>query len=173
MAIEIGLTQEECNTQYAPLAVVLATCQANRLFQPLESTAILMKSRDFTPADKLMQVLISILAGCETLSEVNLRLGREQHIATIGGWPRFSDQSNLSRMLDTLTQKQIDSIQQATHEIGWSRSRIRSRDWRKFLWLDFDLSGLPCSAEAEKSQKGYFSEKKRYWPSIGPGQCRF
>ncbi len=96
MGIEIGLTQGEFNTQYAPLAAILATYQANQLFQPLETTSILMKSRDFTPSDKLIQVLISILAGCETLSEVNLRLGQEKHIATIGGWPRFSDQSNLS-----------------------------------------------------------------------------
>jgi hypothetical protein len=35
-----------------------------------------------------------------------------------------------------------------------------NRDWRKYLWLDFDLSGLPCGAQAEASQKGYFSDKK-------------
>ncbi len=81
MGIEIGETQEEFNTQYAPLAAILATLrqaqdtayQAKRMFQPLENIEIGMKSRDFTPTDKLIQVLISIVAGCETLSEVNLR----------------------------------------------------------------------------------------------------
>jgi len=29
-----------------------------------------------------------------------------------------------------------------------------------FLELDFDLSGLPCGKQAEKSVKGYFSGKK-------------
>jgi hypothetical protein len=34
------------------------------------------------------------------------------------------------------------------------------RDWRKFLWLDYDLSALPCGPLAEKAMKGYFAEKK-------------
>lgn len=119
-----------------------------------------MKSRDFTAADKLIQVLASILAGCETLSEVNTRLKAEQPLARIGGWSRFADQSTLSRMLDALSQKQIEQMQEANREIWWSQSQIRERDWRKYLWLDFDLSGLPCSAQAEESAKGYFSGKK-------------
>ena len=171
MGIEIGETQEEFNTQYAPLAAILATYQAKRMFQPLENIEIGMKSRDFTPTDKLIQVLISIVADCETLSEVNLRLQPEQQLARIGGWPRFADQSTLSRMLDKLSQKQIEQMRQANREIWWSQSRIRKRDWRKYLWLDFDLSGLPCSAQAEESEKGYFSEKKRNWPSVSSGQC--
>ena len=51
-------------------------------------------------------------------------------------------------------------MQEANQAIWWSESQIRKRDWRKYLWLDFDLSGLPCSAQAEKSIKGYFSGKK-------------
>ena len=173
MGIEVSVTSEEFNTQYAPLAVILATYQAGHLFQPLESMAMAMKSRDFTPTDKLIQVLISILSGCETISQSNLRLKSETHMARIGGWPRFADQSNLSRTMDRLTQKQIDAIRRSSHQIWWSQSRIRDRDWRKYLWLDFDLSGLPCSAGAEESQKGYFSQKKRHRSSIGPGERHF
>lgn len=160
MRIEICESDEGFNTQYAPLAALLAKYQAEKRFQPVERIPISMKSRDFTPADKLIQVLTSILAGCETLSEVNIRLKAEQSLARVGGWPRFADQSTLSRMVDTLSQKQIEQMQQANREIWWSESQIRKRDWRKYLWLDFDLSGLPCSAQAEKSTKGYFSGKK-------------
>jgi len=39
-------------------------------------------------------------------------------------------------------------------------SRVASRDWRSYLWLDFDLSGLTCGPMAESSQKGYFAGKK-------------
>jgi hypothetical protein len=112
------------------------------------------------------------LSGCETLSEIITCLKFEQELAQIGGWSRFADQSSLSRMLDKLTQKQIDEIQLAGREIWWQRSQIRNRDWRKYLWLDFDLSGLPCSAHAEESQKGYFGGKKHHWTSIGPCECR-
>ena len=160
MELEISVADVEFNTQYAPLAALWAAYQADQVLQPLQELPIVMKKRDFTPADKLMQVLLSILAGCETLSEVNTRLKRESYLARACGWPRFADQSNLSRMLDALTLKQIEQLRQGSRQIWWSRSQVHSRDWRKHLWLDFDLSGLTCSAEAEASEKGYFSGKK-------------
>ena len=160
MSIEIGYTDKQVNTQYAPLAVLLAHYQTNQTLEPLEKVQIGMKKRDFSPVDKLKQVLVSILAGCETISEVNTKLDAEINLATVGGWSRFTDQSNLSRMLDGLTLKQIDQIRHATTSIWRINSRACRHDWRSYLWLDFDLSGLPCSPMAEESQKGYFSDKK-------------
>ena len=160
MSIEIGFTKKEINTQYAPLAVLLAHYQTNRTLEPLEKVRIGMKKRDFSPVDKLEQVLVSILAGCETISEVNTKLDAEINLAAVGGWSHFTDQSNLSRTLDALTLKQIVQIRQATTSIWRLNSRTCQHDWRGHLWLDFDLSGLPCSPRAEESQKGYFSGKK-------------
>lgn len=160
MNIEIGLTENEVNTQYAPLAVLLAHYQSQNRFQMLEKVPVSMKTRDFSPADKFEQVLISILAGCETLSEATPKLKQEFALANIGGWSRFSDQSNLSRFLDELTLKQIEDLRHSTRAIWWPHSRIQAHDWRGYLWLDYDLSGLPCSAKAQESQKGYFSDKK-------------
>jgi hypothetical protein len=37
---------------------------------------------------------------------------------------------------------------------------VLHHDGRGYLWLDFDLSGLPCRPQAEASQKGYFADKK-------------
>lgn len=160
MAIEIGFTDDLTNTQYAPLAALSAHYQQNRVFDPLEQVLIPMKEREFRPADKLTQVLASILAGCETLSEVNLRLKSEPGLASVWGWERFADQSSLSRTLDALTLMNIEQLRRSTTAIWWTHSQIRTHDWRGFLWLDFDLSGLPCSPRAEESQKGYFSGKK-------------
>ena len=119
-----------------------------------------MRSRDFTPADKLVQVLVSILTGCKTLSEVNSRLKSETKLACALGWERFADQSNLSRTLDELSQKQIVTLRESTTQIWRSHSQVFQRDWRSYLWLDFDLSGLPCGPLAQASQKGYFGDKK-------------
>ena len=160
MGIEIGITKKHINTQYAPLAALLAYYQTNRTLEPLEKVSFAMKKRDFSPKDKLEQILVSILAGCETISEVNTRLDAEIHLAAVSEWPHFTDQSNLSRMLDGLTLKQIDQIRHATTSIWRINSRACQHDWRGHLWLDFDLSGLPCSSRAEESQKGYFSGKK-------------
>ena len=158
--IEIGFTDELTNTQYAPLAILSEHHQQNQTLESLQEVQIPMKIRDFSPGDKLIQTLLSILVGCKPLYEINIRLRPEIGIASIWGWDRFSDQSNLSRVLNALTLKQIEQLRQAATEIWQTHSQAIMHDWRGFLWLDFDLSGLPCSPRAEESQKGYFSGKK-------------
>ena len=160
MTIEFGLTDELTNTQYAPLAALSVHYRQNLMLNPLAGVQIPVKTRDFSPYDKLIQVLFSVLAGCETLSQVNVRLKPEVHLARLWQWDRFADQSCLSRTLDALTLKQIDQVRGATARIWRSHSLAVRHDWRGYLWLDFDLSGLPCGKQAEESQKGYFSGKK-------------
>lgn len=160
MTIEFGLTSELTNTQYAPLGALLAHYQQNQVLAPLRQVAMTGRTVDFAPVDKLVQALVSILAGCSTLSEVQSRLKQEQGLARIGGWPRFADQSNLSRMLSMLTLMQIEQLQSACTQVWQSHSRAVAHDWRGYLLLDFDLSGMPCGKRAELSQKGYFSGKK-------------
>ena len=160
MPLEFGQTNELVNTQYAPLAMLLAHYQQNQVLQPLQQVTVPMKKCEFSPQDKLQQVLISILAGCETLSEVNQKLKAEKHLAQASGWTRFADQSGLSRTLDELTLMNIEQLRQAGTRIWQNHSQIQYHDWRGYLWLDFDLSGLPCGPRAQASQKGYFSGKK-------------
>jgi hypothetical protein len=160
MKIEFGLTDGPFNTQFAPLAALLAHYQQNQVLAPLENVALQMKTRDFSPVSKLKQVLISILAGCETLTAFNSELDGEVNLAAIWGWERFADQSTLSRTLDALTLMNIEQLRTVTTAIWRSINLTRQHDWRGFLLLDFDLSGLPCSPRAEASQKGYFSGKK-------------
>ena len=161
MNIEFGLTDDNLvNTKYAPLAALAVHYQRNLTLEPLEGVQIPMKERDFSPADKLTQVLLSILSGCVTLSEVNVKLREEHDLARVWRWERFADQSSLSRTLDALTLKQIDELRGAVTLIWRNTGQTLQHDWRGYLWLDFDLSGLPCSKQAEESQKGYFSGKK-------------
>ena len=54
----------------------------------------------------------------------------------------------------------IAQLRVAVKEMGYPGSQLQQHDWRGFLWLDFDLTGLTCGKLAEKSQKGYFSGKK-------------
>jgi hypothetical protein len=160
MKIRITDTAELCNTQYAPLVALSALYQQTHRLEALEQVHIPMKIRTYTSADKLNQVLLSILAGCVTLSEVNNKLGSEGYLANLWGWSHFADQSSLSRTLDELTLKQIDQLRQSTQAIWSAHSQVTAHDWRQYLWLDYDLSGLPCSSRAEESQKGFFSDKK-------------
>jgi hypothetical protein len=159
MTVEFGFTEELVNTQYAPLAALFVRYQQEQTLQPLENVQILGKVRDFSSLDKLTQLFVSILAGCDTLSEVNPRLGSEMALAEVWGWTHFAEQSNLSRLLDQLTLKQLDNLRAATTQIWRNHSQTMKHDWRGYLWLDYDLSGLPCGVQAEASQKGYFSDK--------------
>jgi hypothetical protein len=162
MTINFGLTDELVNTKYAPLAALAVHYQQNQTLEPLEGVQIPTKCRDFTPADKLKQILVSILAGCETLSEVNTKLRSEPRLAQAWQWTQFADQSGLSRTLDALTLKQIVELRQAETLIWRTHSQAVNHDWRGHLWIEFDLSGLPCSKQAEESQKGYFCSGQKH-----------
>lgn len=165
MIIQFGLTDELVNTQYAPLVALSIHYQQHQLLKALEQVSSHTKERDYRLADKLIQILLSILAECETLSEVNPKLGAEKGLAVVWGWERIADQSTLSRTLDQLSLEQIDELHQAITQIWRSFSRTCRHNWHGYLCLEYDLSGLPCSARAEASQKGFFSAKKT--PLVG------
>lgn len=161
MSIEIGITDGVTNTQFAPLIALSAYYQQKQVLEPLRNVTIWQKKRDFQAFDKLVQVLLSILSGCQTLSEVNSRLRPEIGLAQVWGWKRIADQSTLSRTLDALSLKQIDELRQAVTQIWRQIGQTTQHDWRGYLWLDYDLSPLPCGAQAEASQKGYVGAKKK------------
>lgn len=169
MTIEFGLTDTDYNTEYAPLAVLINHYQQKQWLKPLEKIKIDMKTVEFTPSDKLEQVLVSIMAGCETISQVNTKLKCDWPLAQACGWQRIADQSTLSEALDALTLTNIDQLRNAVSKVWREHSATLEHDWRSYLWLDCDLSGLPCSKRSEGSQKGYFSGKKTSqvgnWPA--------
>jgi len=119
-----------------------------------------MKTVRYSPVSKLEQIVVSILANCKYLSEVNCRLRPEQGLAQIWDIETFTEQSVLWRTLDQLTQMNIEQLRIAETEIWRAASQAMHHDWRGFLWLDYDLSGLPSGKGAEGSVKGYFSGKK-------------
>jgi hypothetical protein len=164
MPIELSLledrTERLVNTQYGPLAALSAHYQKNQTMKALERVEVDMKTVDYSPPNKLKQVFLSILSGCEYISEVNTRLTADRTLAKVWQLERFADQSTLSRALDGLTQMNIDQLRAAGTSIWHQHSHTIAHDWRGFLWLDFDLSGLPCGKQAEASTRGYFSDKK-------------
>jgi hypothetical protein len=164
MTIEFGLlkgtTEQVVNTQHAPLVALAAHYQQHKTLQPLESVDVDMKTVTYSPVSKLQQVGLSLLAGCATVSEVNTGLRPDVALARVWGLEQFADQSILMRTLDKLTQMNIDQLRAAVTAIWRQHSQTLNHDRRGFLWLDFDLSGLPCSPRAEASTKGYFSGKK-------------
>ncbi len=160
MKLRFGLTQELTNTQYAPLAALMAYYEAEKVLEPLQSVTSATKTGDFTPAEKLEQLFLSILAGCQYISMVNTKLRPERKLAQVKRISRFADQSTLSRGLDDLTQMNLHQLEASVGQISSGCSQTRQHDWRAFLQLDFDLSALPCGQQAEGGKKGYAGGKK-------------
>lgn len=166
---QYGLTPEYTNTQYAPLAALMAYYTEVKVLEPLQMVTSTAQTGDFSLAEKLEQLIVSILAGCEYISLVNTKLRPEPRLAQVKRISRFADQSTLSRALDELTQMNLSQLEEAVRQISDRCSRTRRHDWRAFLELDFDLSALPCGQQAEGGEKGYASGKKTALCANWPG----
>lgn len=153
MSLQFGQTTNLIDTHFAPLAAIIGYYQTQNVLEPLQSVT----EKD---ENKLEQVVLSMLVGCQTISEVNTKLRPERRLAQVKRIDCFADQSTLSRALDELSQMNLTALEATVHQIYQRCSRTKQHDWRGFLELDFDLSGLPCGQQAEKSRKGHFSGKK-------------
>ena len=160
MTIKFGLSKELVNSQFGPVAALAAHYESQKVLEPLQIINPAVTKRGFPLANQLSQVVLSILTGCEYLSRVNTRLRPERKLAQVYRIEQFADQATLSRSLDKLSLANLTELEQAVRAISQCCSRICQHDWRGFLQLDFDLSGLPCGQQAQGSQKGYFSGKK-------------
>jgi hypothetical protein len=160
MRIEFGLTPELSNTQYAPLALLAAYFAVENVLEPLQTVSAEAIKGDYSLANKLTEVILSILAGCEYISLVNAHLRSEQVLAQLYRIDSFAEQSTLSRTLNRLTQMNLAQLEAAVKQISRQCGQTVHHDWRGFLQLDFDLSGLPCGKQAEGGEKGYISGKK-------------
>ncbi len=160
MNLELGLTDGPFNTKFAPLAVLGQHWRRDGSLTCLDQVIPESGRPDFPLASKLLQVLSSQLAGCEYLCEVNSRLRSEPELARAWGFERYLEQSSLATSLNDLSRMNLAQLEQASQAIWRLHSRAMAHDWRGLLYLELDLSGLPCGSQAEASEKGYFSGKK-------------
>ena len=173
MKLQFGLIQEFTNTQYAPLAALLAYYEAEKALEPLQTVTSAAQNGDFSLAEKLEQALISILAGCEYISVVNTKLRPERKLAQLKRITCFADQSTLSRGLDDLTQMNLSQLEAAVRQISNRCSQTRHHDWRAFLELDLIYPLYPVVYRLKGAKKGMPVGKKQDCAPIGPGKCCF
>jgi hypothetical protein len=160
MRIKFDLTKELTNTQFGPVAALAAYYERQKVLAPLQIITPAVEKSDYPLANQLTQVILSLLTGCEYLSMVNTRLRPERKLAQVYRTAGFAHQATLSRSLDGLSLTNLAELEQAVRVISRRCSRTHRHDWRGFLQLDFDLSGLPCGKQAQGSKKGFFSGKK-------------
>ena len=105
MPTTIRLTEMPNETSFAPLAVLGYCLARTRFLEPVWADLDLpMKAVDRSTRAKLQDVVLSILAGCRSVSQVNTRLRPDLALAYAWGRDRFAEQSTLARTLNAFTE---------------------------------------------------------------------
>ena len=159
------------DTGFAPLGVLGYCLMRTSFLSPvLRAVTVPIKSVQHLPAAKLLDLLVSILAGCRAVSQVNTRLRPDLALAHAWGRPQFAAQATLARTLDSFRDADVCQLRKGCDALFRRESRtLRHRFADTWLWLDIDLTPLPASKHAEASTKGKISPKKTSmadnWPA--------
>jgi Transposase DDE domain group 1 len=146
-------------TACATLAAIGAKMKQLDLFGPIRAgVQIRQKTIKHTPIDKLMDALISLLAGAHGLVEINTRLRADRGLQQAFGRSACAEQSVVQETLDACTTENVEQLHHALDEIYRSHSQGFRHDYQaSFQLLDVDLTGLPCGPKAAFATKGYFA----------------
>lgn len=163
MKPHFDLTNETCNTGFAPLCVLGQVLWEGGELDPLRQFGLISsKQVDHQPGEKLMDAFMLILAGYPSLYLINSTLRADPMVSI--SWHRangLAEQSNISRTLDACSGEALVGLQQLSHNFWRQHSQLPTHDWRKRLILDLDLTPLLASAKAEASTRGYLPGKKK------------
>src|SRR5438876_6038495 len=143
----------------ASLAAIGRKLSHLNLFGPIRTNVqIKQKTVKHTPADKLYDAFISLLAGAHGLVEINTRLRTEPALQKAFGRSACAEQSVVQETLDACTVENVSQMQHSLDEIYRSHSQGFRHDYQASLQLlDVDMSGLPCGPKAAFATKGYFA----------------
>jgi hypothetical protein len=155
-----GPTQRR--TSHASLAALGVKLRRLDLFGPIrDGVRIPQKAVRYTPADKLYDAFIALLAGAHGLVEINRRLRAEPALQAAFGRPACAEQSVVQDTLDACTAANVTELQEAVATIYRQHSRGYRHDYaRDWQILDVDLSGLPCGKKAALATPGYFARPR-------------
>jgi hypothetical protein len=164
MPTVVRLTDMPDETCFAPLGVLGYCLTRTQFLAPIWAELKLpLKTVDHSPEAKLLDLVVSILAGCRAIDQVNTRLRPDVALARAWGRERFADQSTLTRTLDAFRAAEVAQLRQGSEVWFRRESRVLRHDFdHDWLWLDIDLTPLPISKHAEDSTKGKFDQKNRY-----------
>jgi hypothetical protein len=149
-------------SQRSALVVVGLKLQAIHLFDPIATGVhIPQKIVQHTPAQKLQDAFISMLAGSHGLVETNKRVRPDRALQRAFGRAACAEQSTISETINRATEQNVTELQSAVKTIYQRFSHGYPHEYTKH-WqvLDADTSGLPAGKKAELCTKGYFARQR-------------
>src|SRR6266487_5687434 len=153
LSLAMRITMNEsitCTTTHfsptASLAAIGVKVRQLDLFGPIRTRVqIRQKTVKHTPADKLYDAWISLLAGAHGLVEINTCLRTDPGLQRAFGRSACAEQSVVQETLNACTAENVTQLQQALDEIYRAHSRSVHQDYQaSYQLLDVDMSGLPC-----------------------------
>ena len=97
--IQCKLGPNETQSAFGPLCAVGHYRTQNRVLKPLEDVAVIQKTVKHSPAQKLTDALIGMLAGCSALYEINAKVRPDLPLQKAFGRERCAEQSTIFRTL--------------------------------------------------------------------------
>jgi hypothetical protein len=158
-------TTKQERQHYTPRATLVAVGLQVRQLGMLRCLAkrvqIAQKVIRYRPVEKLVDGLITILAGAHGLVEVNKRVRPDRSLQRAFGRDGCAEQSVISETLDASTPENVKQTEQATEEIYQQHSAGYRHDYQQGLQLlDVDMTGQPCGKKAAFASKGYFAKQR-------------
>ena len=143
----------------ASLAALVALMRARGIFDLLRlGVQIEQKTVKDSPQEKLLDILLALLAGAHSLVQLNTLLRDDPAWQRAAGRQRSVEQSVAHQTLDAATAETVAELQQVLTTLTRRYSQVARHSYRsEWLLLDVDLTGLPAGKSAEQSVKGYFS----------------
>jgi hypothetical protein len=122
--------------------------------------SIPQKTVRHTPAEKLYDAFVAILAGAHGLSEISTRLRADTTLQRSFGRSTCAEYSLVQDTLDACTSENVEQLRRVVTSLFREHGRASHHDYSASLQvLDLDMTGLPCGPKAELSRKGYFSKE--------------
>lgn len=171
----VSLAKLENMSLFAPLVALGYYVREQDLLAPIFSRLCFEQPTHVKhPEAALLDLWVSILAGCHSVSHVNTRIRPDGMLAQAWGRPCFYEQSTLARVLDSCREEQVSQLHAGVEAVYRWIGQAPCHPWSVApLLIDIDLTGLPAGRQAEGSTKGYFSGKRglvaaRYAASAQP-----
>jgi len=156
----IGVANLEKMSQFAPLIAIGNFVRSQELLSPVYSRIVFTQpSHTEKPVQALVDLWVSILAGCRSVRHINTRTRPDLALAHSWGREQFAEQSTVARVLDCCQAEQVAQLRTAVNRLFDWLGQTPQHAWHEPLMVDIDLTPLPAGRQAVGSTKGYFPQK--------------
>lgn len=150
-------------TEFSPqasLAGLVTHLKGRGIFDELhKNVQIKQKTVKDSPQEKLLDILLTLLCGAQSLVQLNTLLRADPALQQAAGRERCCEQSVAQQTLDAASAQNVEQMQQVLTTLLRRHSQVAHHSYRAdWLVLDVDLTGMPAGKQAEQSVKGYFRE---------------